>query len=336
MKLFQKEIDATNQIYDEMLRQERIAGQGRLGSQAAMGARAGILGSDFQGAAEEGVRKDTSAIIGGVQAERSAKIAAIMGKGRQAAVDEIAAKNKANREGAEAKIKFMAEKQDRKNRNLNKLAASLIEQGINPDELSKEELDAIVTSYGTTVEDIKATYASKKFEQEANAKDTTFTLGEGQARYDAEGNIIASRAKTYAPKDSTTRTADYNKILLGGGWSGAQIDALESGIEEYGLQEVIAQEKANGATPAQIKALEQAYKVEDSGEQFLTQDYFKNLMSTQQLEQAAADAGYGDMGEGLFNLKDVDTESYLTSLETMINAYREAGYTDKEILKMMQ
>lgn len=203
MKLFQKEIDATNQIYDEMIRQEQLAGQGRLGSVGAMGARAGILGSDFQGAQEENTRRDTSAIIGGVQAERQAKISAIMGKGRQAAVDEIAAKNKANKEGAEAKIKFMAEKKDRMNRNLNKLAASLVEQGIDPEELSKEELDAIVTSYGTTAEDIKATYAAKKFDEEKNKKDTTFTLGEGQARYDAEGNIIASRAKTYAPKDGT-------------------------------------------------------------------------------------------------------------------------------------
>lgn len=337
MALFQKEIDATNQIYDEMIRQEQLAGQGRLGSVGAMGARAGILGSDFQGAQEESTRQDTAKIVGGVQAERAAKIGAIMGTARKAAADEIAAKNKANREGAEAKIKFMADKKDRMNRNLNKLAASLVEQGINPDELSKEELDAIVTSYGTTAEDIKATYASKKFEQEANQKDTTFTLSEGQARYDAEGNIIASRAKTYAPKDSTTRTADYNKTLLGGGWSGAQIDALEAGIEEYGLQEVIAQEKANGATPAQIKALEQAYKVEDSGEQFLTQDYFKGLMSPQQLEQAAADAGYIAGGNDYIPFNEgPDTEGYLASLETMINAYREAGYTDKEILKMMQ
>lgn len=204
MKLFQKEIDATNQIYDEMIRGERLAGEGRLGSVGAMGARAGILGSDFQGAQEESTRRETAAIIGGVQAERQAKVSAIMGLGRKAAVDEIAAKNKANKEGAEAKIKFMSEKKDRMNRNLNKLAASLIEQGIDPDELSKEELDDIVKSYGTTAEDIKATYASKKFEQEANKKDTTFTLGEGQARYDAEGNVIASRPKTYAPKDSTS------------------------------------------------------------------------------------------------------------------------------------
>jgi hypothetical protein len=341
MRLFQKEIDATNQIYDQMVSQARLEGQGRLGSQAAMGARAGLLGSDFQGAAEAGLQAETRGITSGLNAERSAKIAVIMGKGRQAAVDEIAAKNKANREGADAKIKFMQEKQDRKTRNLNMLAKSLVEQSIDPTTLSEEELAGIAASYGTTVEDINASYTSAKVAADANVEDNTFTLSEGQARYDADGNVIASRAKTYAPKDSdgvgTTLTSANKKTLLGGGWTQADISSLEGDVAQYGLTEVIANAKANGATASQIKALEKAYGAEEgAGEQFLSKQYFSNLFTTSQLEKAAVDAGFGDMGEGFFNLKDVDTEGYLNYLDKAIQSYRTAGYTDQEILKMMQ
>lgn len=332
MKMFQKEIDATNQIYDEMVRQERLAGEGRLGSQAAMGARSGLLGSDFQGAAEEGVRRDTAAIIGGVQAERRAKIAAIEGKGRQEAAAEIAAKNKANREGADAKIKFMSEKKDRQARNLKKLAASLIEQGLNPDELSAEELKALTTSYGTTEADIRAEYTSEKVaadkEAEKNKKDTTFTLGEGQARYDEFGNIIAQRAKTYAPKEGRSKSTDYDKVLLGGGWSGSQIDALEAGIEQYGLQEVIAQEEANGATPAQIKALEKAYKVPEADEEdLLTRENLAKIFGVSDDDTQSSIFGfeYGETGK-----------EQLDTIEQTIERYRLMGYTNKEIFKMMQ
>lgn len=223
MKLFQKEIDATNQIYDEMLRQERIAGQGRLGSVGAMGARAGILGSDFQGAQEESTRKDTASIIGGVQAERAAKIGNIMGTVRKAAADEIAAKNKANKEGAEAKIKFMAERQDRNNRNINKFAAALIAQGLNPDDLSKEQLDEAIKA-GMTEENIRAEYDSLKFAKDAEDKATDLStrkteadiakinsdiargklieIGEGTMLYNFETSETFKNPKTSTPSTS--------------------------------------------------------------------------------------------------------------------------------------
>jgi DNA-binding transcriptional regulator YhcF (GntR family) len=364
MRLFQSEIDATNQIYDQMVSQARLQGEGRLGSRAAMGARAGLLGSDFQDAAVSNQEAENRGIISGIQSERLAKISAIMGKGRQSAVDEIAAKNKANREGAEAKIKFMSEKQDRRAKNLAQLAKSLVDQDIDPSELSEKELSEIAKSYGTTVNDIKDSYNSIKVSSDAESAKTALStrkteaeikkiendiasgkllkIGEGDMLYNTETGETFKNPKTKTPgsgsSDSSVELSAANKkTLLGGGWTQADIATLESDVAQYGLTEVIANAKANGATASQIKALEKSYSAEEgSGQQFLSKDYFANLFTSSQLEKAAADAGFGDLGEGLFNLKDVDTEGYLNYLEKAIESYRAAGYTDQEILKMMQ
>lgn len=364
MQLFQKEIDATNQIYDQMVRQAQLQGEGRLGSTAAMGGRAGLMGSDFQAAQVSNVEAENRGIISGIEGERLARIEGILGKGRKSAADEIAAKNQANREGAEAKIKFMAEKQDRKSKNLTKLAQSLLEQEIDPSELSEKELSEIAKSYGTTVNDVKDSYNSIKVSSDAETAKTALStrkteaeikkiendiasgkllkIGEGDMLYNTETGETFKNPKTKTPgsgpsDSSVTLSGANKKTLLGGGWTQADIATLESDVAQYGLTEVISNAKANGATPSQIKALEKSYGAEEGGgQQFLSKDYFANLFTSSQLEKAAADAGFGDMGEGLFNLKDVDTEGYLGYLEKAIESYRAAGYTDQEILKMMQ
>jgi hypothetical protein len=46
-KQYQGQLDALNGVYNDQINQARIRGQGRLGSQTAMQARGGLLGSDF-------------------------------------------------------------------------------------------------------------------------------------------------------------------------------------------------------------------------------------------------------------------------------------------------
>lgn len=114
------------------------------------------------------------------------------------------------------------------------------------------------------------------------------------------------------------------------GISGEFLNHITQGVAEFGLDAVIESEDL---TPGQESALREAYGAE---RQFLTRDFFKSLFTTEALEAAAAEAGFGDLGEGIFNLKDVDVEKYLDSVEANIEAYRQAGLTDQAILKLMQ
>jgi hypothetical protein len=217
LKLFQREIDATNKVYDQMLRSAQMEGQGRLGSQGAMNARAGILGSDFSAAHENEVRGYNRGIEGGIQAERSAKIGAIMGTARKAAADEIAEKNKAKKEGAESYLTYLGNKSTRKNENRKKLAQALYDQEVDPSSMDKAELDEIAKQYGVTTADVISDYSSYKTEADASAskadlekrkteseiaKNGRVELSEGAALVDpATGKVIYKNPKTYEPKE---------------------------------------------------------------------------------------------------------------------------------------
>lgn len=364
MKMFQAEINATNKVYDEMLNRERLIGTGRLGTQRAQAARGGLIGSDFGTAQEAAVTDLNQRSENSVQAERQAKIGAIMGKMRQAAVDEIAAKRKARQEDATSYINYLTSARERKSRNLDLAATAFLTQDIDPTKMTPDELSAIAKESGLTTGELINQYRIKKAETEAAAaeaklktaktqaeidklnadiaKGKFITVGEGTTLYNTETGEKWKNPKTSAPGSGSRGggtdylTTDNKKMLLGAGFSAAEVEDMADDVAAYGLDSVISQAQSAGASSAQINALKNAYKVEDGGEEFLSKEYFSSLFSQDQLEKAAAEAGFGDLGEGVFNLKDVDTEGYLSSIESTINAYRKAGYTDKEILKMMQ
>ena len=215
-QMFQGEIDATNQVYDQIYRQTQQQGEGRLGSNAAISGRSGLLGSDFGQARTDGIMTDNNQQLNGVLAEKQAKIGAIMGKVRTSVADELNAKRTAQKDSADALIKFNSEKASRKTNNLNKLVSSMLDQGVDLSEVTPEDIKAIQDQTGLTKSEIAAQFASekatrasaqakadletRKTESEINKNnDRAFTLSEGGARYDANGNMIASRAKTFAP-----------------------------------------------------------------------------------------------------------------------------------------
>lgn len=365
MKLYQAEIDATNQVYDQLLNEARIQGQGRLGSQRAGAARGGLLGSDFAASQKDKVQGFNTDINRGIQAERTAAIGSIMGTVRSAVQDEIRAKREAREAGASEYMNYLANRDQRRDAYRQSIVSDMLAQGYDPSQFSEEELVEMLQGSGLKSNDIIAEYAQQKAASEAAAQGESFTLSAGQRRYDsagnlvaegqdkptilkegdvivdADGNVVRKIPKTYKPgtgsEDSFGGFSNTDEqTLLGGGWSQQDIGVLAAGVAEYGLQEVIKNERAAGATESEIAALQSVYGQEASVPEFLTKDYFRSTFSGSGLEEAAAAAGFGDMGEGLWNLKDVDTEAYLNSLESSIQAYRKAGYNDKEILEMMQ
>lgn len=360
MKLFQKEIDATNRVYQDILNKERLAGQGRLGTQTAMAARGGLLGSDFGEAQRQTQMSANSEVERSIQNERLAKIGTIMGTMRKAVADEIAAKRLARTQDAETYVKYLAAGKERKVENARIAANALLDSGIDPKTLTPEELSAIGKEANLSANDILAEYNSlksgkeeadlktRKTEAEINKIDADIasgklkTIGEGTMLYNTETGETFKNPKTYAPGtgsgSSLDLTGDGKRTLLGGGWSEGEIGTLQDGVKEYGLQEVIAKEKANGATSSQIASLEKAYKSGgDETNNFLSEDYFKQLFGEDGLKSAAKEAGTVTGGDDWIPFNEAgDTSSYLTKLMSTVELYRQAGYTDQEILKLMQ
>lgn len=192
MKMFQGQIDATNQVYDQLLNEARLEGEGRLGSQRAIAARGGILGSDFAGAQKKKVQDFNTDIYRSIGAERRAAIAAIEGAGRQYAQQEIAAKRQARQQDAETYLNFLANKETRTNEWVSGMAQSLLAQGLTPDEV-EDTINRAAQDAGVDPMRIKDAFYKLQAGQGADAGDQ-FTLSSGERRYDAQGNLIAEGA----------------------------------------------------------------------------------------------------------------------------------------------
>lgn len=361
LKMYQAEINATNQIYDQMLNESKMEGTGRLGSQRAAAARGGLLGSDFGAAQEDKVTDYNSDQNNLVRQQRTAAIGAIMGTVRKSVADEIAAKRAARKEGADNYISYLTGSRERKNRNLSVAAQALITQGIDPSTLSPDELKAIADEAGLKPNEVINQYRiekasadsaatandlkTRKTEAEINKIEADIesgkliTLGEGTMLYNPETGETFKNPKTYAPSTGSGGsgngtdyiTTDNKKQLLGSGFSEDEISAIAEDVKTNGLDAVLENAKVNGATSAQLQSLRDVYKAGEDTTEFLSKDYFSKLFTADQLKDAARSAGF----DGGF-LGKTDTDGYLSYIDGVITQYRLAGYNDKDILKMMQ
>lgn len=162
LQRFQKEIDATNQIYAQKLAQQKQIGLGNLGSSTAISARAGALGSPIGEAQFQNVQKQNQDAESLVMAEQSAAINAILGKARKDGTDEIAAKRAAKNAGVKDYLTFLKDATTRRTDNVNKLAKALIAQGVDIKTIDPTQLAELAKNYGVGTNDITSAYATEK------------------------------------------------------------------------------------------------------------------------------------------------------------------------------
>ena len=160
LKGYQTEIDAVNDIYRQKLNEARVQGEGRLGEQRALGARSGVLGSDFANAQREETIGYNNEIKSGIGAEQAQAIALINGKANKDATDEIAAKRLAKQQGADSYLAYLGSRAERKDKKVSSIASQFVEQGIDPSTVDPSQLKAIAKTSGLTTEEILSAYAT--------------------------------------------------------------------------------------------------------------------------------------------------------------------------------
>lgn len=220
-RMYQAEIDATNTVYDQLLNEARIEGTGRLGSQRAIAARGGLLGSDFAGAQKQKVQDFNTDINRGIQAERIAAIGAIEGKIRDSVQLELEGKRQARQLGAEEYNNWLAGKSERKQGYRDQIVTDALTQGIDLTLLSEEELTNLAKPAGLTASDLLSSYARQKAAQEAAGAEADLetrmteaeirkidadiaegkikSIGEGTMLYNTETGETFKNPKTYKP-----------------------------------------------------------------------------------------------------------------------------------------
>lgn len=164
---FQAEIDAVNSIYAEKKRVAQIEGQGRLGSDAAIQARRGMIASTFGGAVTNKVEDANTAVINSIESEKQAAITAIISNAKKAATDEIANKTAARKAGAEEYLKYLGEAATRKDTRISDAVRSLISGGLTPDDVAMKTL---ADQLGVTLQQFKTAYTQAKTTNDAAVK----------------------------------------------------------------------------------------------------------------------------------------------------------------------
>lgn len=106
---YQAQIDAQNAVYRDMLNKAQAEGQGRIGSNRAIQARSGLLGSDFGSAQANEINTANSEQYQAIENARRNAIQEILTQAKSSAQAEYDAKIKAKTQGAESLLKYYQE-----------------------------------------------------------------------------------------------------------------------------------------------------------------------------------------------------------------------------------
>jgi len=192
MQMFQQEIDALNAVYAIQKQEATQRGLGRLGSDAAIQARSGLLGSSFGSAQTEAVTGVNVAEQSAIDAERNAKISTIMGTMRKAVADEISEKRKAAQTSADALVTYLSGEKDRKDKIISDTVKNMISSDI---DINDEQIISTAKELGIDVNTLKTQYNTAKKEAEAAQSKADLELKQVQSKLDTE---LAARIKSKA------------------------------------------------------------------------------------------------------------------------------------------
>lgn len=214
----QRQINASNALYAEKLRQAKVAGEARLGGTMARNQSRGAVGGSFGSAAVETEQFANQDIYNTIEQEKAAAEGAIRAGISNLAKKYYEDKRSAAEAGYKERIAFKKSEGEYGDAQANAAVEYLIANNSTPESITdKDAKDA-----GTTLEKIKKAFLVKKYEttqaetkrkQEITDKQAEeqfkadlkakegFALSEGQVRYDSNGKRIAFNPKTY--KDDT-------------------------------------------------------------------------------------------------------------------------------------
>ena len=240
LRQFQGEIDATNQVYADKLRIAGIQGQSRLGQQRAENFNAGAVNSSFGNAAQDRTQSYNNDVEAGIQAQKLQSLAQIESSARELGNKYYEQKKAAKESGLAGYLENIKSAGTQKEAIAQDIATSMINSGLNIDEISPAKLEKIAKDAGVPLQQIKSTFKAMQDAKAAAAAEAAlkgqFDLSEGQARYDATGKMIASRAKTYAPSSGGSGSG----IGSYGGVGGTQVSSA--------AQNILNQLNTNGGT----------------------------------------------------------------------------------------
>lgn len=242
---FQDLIDSINLAAQDMVAKFRnTTAKNRTGQSYALAAAGGRVGSATGEAEYQNVENMNNAEEQTYRDEAQNKVNALLGSADKDATDEINARRASIQQGAEKYIEFLNTQSQRKSTQVAALVKKMLSLGVDPSQISDTDIEKLQKQYGYNKDQLVAMFndaksqkatadlATKKAEADI-AKNNTFDLSEGQARYvydpvTGKATKIASVAKTYAPKSGSGSGSGSGTTTLGYDDPNYTIEAVRS------------------------------------------------------------------------------------------------------------
>lgn len=192
----QADINAQKESYANRISAAKIQGQNQLGSNTALLASTGALGSNVGQASQFNTIANTNDTLASIEREKQNAIDGLLTKADAAAAKAIEDKTLAKQSGLAAYITHLNSQSDRQAKNAEIAGNEVLNSGYDISTIPADKLQALATGYGISTDAIKSAYNAAKAKHDAElakaAADGAYTLGEGQYRLDANNNIVAA------------------------------------------------------------------------------------------------------------------------------------------------
>lgn len=218
---YQGQIDAINNIYNDQINQARAEGAARLESRKFAQGRAGQIGSGTGEALINKVSDANREVENAINNERAAAISAIYAQIRNASAEDLAAKTKAKREGADALLAELNAAPERKKARINDVIAQLLTAGIDVNDMTPEELRSFTEGLGISEQEFIGSYDSAASAAEIASLKEQLEIDKTKAEISKLGGEEKQKA--------LDRALDQRKIDLG--WYNAQTSRLNAELK---------------------------------------------------------------------------------------------------------
>jgi hypothetical protein len=199
----QADINAQKESYANRISAAKVQGQNQLGSNTALLASTGALGSNVGQASQFNTIANTNDTLASIEREKQNAIDGLLTKADAAAAKAIEDKTLAKQSGLSAYITHLNSQSDRQAKNAEIAGNEVLNSGYDISTIPADKLQALATGYGISTDAIKSAYNAAKAKHDAElakqAQAGQFNLSPGEQRFDSQGNVIAS----VAPKASS-------------------------------------------------------------------------------------------------------------------------------------
>lgn len=174
----QAEINSINAIYSDLVGRAQRTGEENLGSERAINARSGTLGSSFGQDALQREKAETNKNIGEIENQKASTIADIYSRSRENALNEYQVMKDLKSKDFETYKAVQAQERAILDGGLNDMAEYMALQGLSAEDLDMEGLKSIAKDWKSTPEKVYNAIMAKQAELQQRDIDQREQMGE--------------------------------------------------------------------------------------------------------------------------------------------------------------